>query len=79
MGYSLIYVFNSDGSLDGGVIGATSQIGTWSASGNQLCWNLDTGGVGGTDAGETCFTATLDGNELILSIQGTPAMTLTKI
>ena len=36
-GMSIVYIFNSDGSLEMGIDNITQQIGTWRVNGGQLC------------------------------------------
>ena len=61
-GMSIVYIFNSDGSLEMGMDNMTQEIGTWRVSGGQLC--MESLGQ------ETCGSYSIDGNQLTLSFQG---------
>jgi len=72
--YTMSYIFNSDGSFETSYEGFTSGTGTWSTSGNQLCFDYSSE-YGGTDY---CYDYLVSGNTLTFSYDGITAMTLTK-
>ena len=73
-GMSVTYIFNSDGSLEIGSMGYTTEAGTWHISEGKLCMDY-LGSYGGTDI---CYDYSLSGNQLTLSYQGIEVMKLTK-
>lgn len=71
-GMSMVYKFNGDGSFEFGIGSSTEPTGTWSVSGDQLCFEA----LGQQQCGAYSFSS--DGTELTLTMQG-QSITLTKI
>ena len=69
-----VYVFNSDGTFEAGMVGYTMPMGTWTADGSQFCLTLDVFG----QEQEQCFSYSINGNEMTWSQSGIGTIVLTK-